>query len=255
MELIAGLESNLSLVLLAAVALCAGIVKGTVGFAMPTVLMSGLTLVLPPDQALGALILPTLLTNLWQALRQGMASAWQTIFRFRVFLVAGGLCLMFSAQLVPVLDVRWLFGLIGAPIAVFAIVQLAGWRPRLSARRPGSEATVGALTGLIGGVSGIWGPPTVTYLTAIGVPKAESMRAQGVIYGLGAVALAGAHSYSGVLTPEILPVAFLIVPTALLGLWIGFKIQDRLAQETFRKVILCVLILAGLNLLRRALVG
>ncbi|MFB1024878.1 MAG: sulfite exporter TauE/SafE family protein, partial [Octadecabacter sp.] len=66
-----------------AVAVLAGLVKGVVGFAMPMIFISGLTLVLPPEQALAALIVPTLVTNGWQALRQGIGSAIQTVGQLR----------------------------------------------------------------------------------------------------------------------------------------------------------------------------
>ncbi|SLN29233.1 sulfite exporter TauE/SafE family protein [Pseudooctadecabacter jejudonensis] len=255
MTALIGLESILSLALVFAVALLAGFVKGCVGFAMPTVMMSGLTLLLPPEQALAALIIPTLLTNTWQALRQGVRSAWQTVIRFRVFLAAGCVCLVASAQLVPVLNARALFGLIGGPILLFACAQLAGWRPVLGSRSSRVEAAVGGFTGLIGGVSGIWGPPTVSYLTAINVPKQDSVRAQGTIYGLGAVALAGAHIQTGVLRPDTLPLSLFLIPAALIGLAIGFRVQDKFDQATFRRATLLVLIVAGLNLLRRAVFG
>ena len=55
-----------------AVAFLAGLVKGLVGFAMPMVLISGLGSVVAPDLALAWLIMPTLVTNAWQALRQGL---------------------------------------------------------------------------------------------------------------------------------------------------------------------------------------
>lgn len=81
------------------------------------------------------------------------------------------------------------------------------------------------------------------------------MRAQGVIYGLGAVALAGTHIQTGVLRADTAPLTLTILPFALLGLWLGFKLQDRIAQDTFRYATLVVLVVAGLNLLRRAVMG
>jgi uncharacterized membrane protein YfcA len=51
------------------ITLLAGVVKGVVGFALPMVMISGLTLIMPPEIALAALILPTLVANLTQALR------------------------------------------------------------------------------------------------------------------------------------------------------------------------------------------
>lgn len=255
MEHFAGIESLLSLTFVLGVAVLAGLVKGVVGFAMPMILISGMALVLPPEMALAALILPTLVTNLWQALRQGLASAVQTIVQFRVFLLCGLVMLVISAQLVRVLDARILYGLIGGPVVVFSLMQLAGWQPKLSARSLKVDVAVGGFAGFIGGLSGVWGPPTVAYLTAVNTPKTEHMRAQGVIYALGAVALAGAHLQTGVLRAETLPLTLAILPCALLGLWIGFKLQDRIAQDTFRMATLIVLVVAGANLLRRAFMG
>ena len=255
METLVGLDNLLSLAFVVSVAVFAGLVKGVVGFAMPMILISGMTLVLPPQQALAALILPTLVTNLWQALRQGIPNALSTIKTYRVFLICGLVMLVLSAQLVRVLDVRILYGLIGGPVTVFAMLQLAGWSPRLSSGARVIEGGVGAFAGFIGGLSGVWGPPTVAYLTAVNTPKAEHMRAQGVIYGLGAVALAGAHIQTGVLRADTAPLTLTILPFALLGLWLGFKLQDRIAQDTFRYATLVVLVVAGLNLLRRAVMG
>lgn len=250
-----GLDSFYSVVFVLAVAVLAGLVKGVVGFAMPMIFISGLTLVLPPEQALAALIVPTLVTNGWQALRQGIGSAIQTVVQFRLFLACGLVMLVISAQLVRVLDARVLYGLIGTPVALFAALQLAGWHPKLAQRSARIEAAVGGFAGFIGGMSGIWGPPTVGYLTAIDTPKQEQMRAQGVIYGLAAVALAGSHIQTGVLRAASLPLTLTVLPFALVGVWLGFRIQDRIPQAAFRSVTLVVLVLAGVNLLRRAVFG
>ena len=44
-----------------------------------------------------------------------------------------------------------------------------------------------------------------------------------------------------------------VVVPGLIGLWAGFRISDRIDQATFRKATLWVLLIAGLNLLRKAL--
>ena len=93
----------LNLLVAFAIAALAGTVKGMVGFAMPMILVSGLSLFLPPDIALAGLILPTLVTNGMQALRQGAQAAWQSIYRFRIFLLVGLAFLLVSAQLVRIL--------------------------------------------------------------------------------------------------------------------------------------------------------
>lgn len=255
MEHFAGIDSYLLLIYVLAVAVAAGVVKGMVGFALPMILISGMTLVLQPDVALATLILPTLVTNLWQSLRQGVRSALQTVKRFKVFLLCGLVLLVISAQFVRVLEPRVLFGFIGGLVVVFVAMQITGWRTKHVQQSVRVEIAAGALAGFTGGLSGVWGPPTVAYLTALNTPKQEQMRAQGVIYGLGAVALAGAHVQTGVLRAETLPLTLAILPFTLAGVWIGFKLQDRIDQKTFRTATLLVLVVAGLNLLRRAVLG
>lgn len=237
------------------IAVLGGIVKGVVGFAMPMVVISGLSSFMDPELALAGLILPTLVANGTQALRQGLGPAWATAQRFWVYLCVGGVVLIGSAQLVRVLPIGVLLGFIGIPVTLFALLQLAGWRFALRRQRKDVEAGIGAFAGFLGGISGIWGPPTVLYLTALSTEKTEQMRAQGVIYGLGAVALVGAHIGSGVLREETVPLSLALIAPALLGQWLGGKVLDRIDQAAFKKATLFVLLVVGLNLIRRALMA
>ncbi|WP_293576910.1 sulfite exporter TauE/SafE family protein [Phaeobacter sp.] len=237
-----------------AIAVLAGLVKGLVGFAMPMILVSGLSLFLPPEIALAGLIFPTFVTNGMQALRQGAEAAWQSIKRFRIFLLVGLVFLLFSAQFVRVFPADVMLIVLGTLVTTFALLQLFGLAIPIRAATTRVEATVAAIAGFIGGFSGIWGPPTVAYLTALGTEKKEQMRVQGVIYGLGAVALLVAHLGSGVMRAETAPFSMALVPPAILGMWCGSQLQDRINQHTFRRATLIVLLIAGANLLRRGLV-
>lgn len=237
------------------IALVAGFIKGVVGFAMPLVLISGLTMFLPPELALAGLILPTVATNLFQALRQGFRAAWASTKLFKVFLIAGGLMLVLSAQLVTILPAKAMLLVIGVPITLFAIWQIAGYSFTLAERSRPIEVLVGGFAGAVGGVSGVWGPPTVAYLTALGTPKHDQMRVQGVIYGLGAIALLFAHVGSGVLRAETVPFSIAMILPALAGMWLGSQIMDRIDQASFKKATLFILLIAGANLIRRGLLG
>lgn len=253
MELLDLELSTIQLLCAGGIGVAAGFVKGVVGFAMPLVFLSGLTLFLPPELALAGLILPTLLTNLQQSLRQGFAAAWQTVRQFRFFLLAGGLTLVTVAQFVLVLPERLLVGILGVMVTTFVVLQLSGVRFQLRRQTARSDALVGAATGVFGGMAGVWGPPTVAYLTALDTQKGDQMRIQGVIYGLGAVALLGAHLGSGVLNTATLPFSVALVIPAVFGMWLGGLLGDRIDQQGFRRATLIVLLVAGLNLIRRAL--
>lgn len=238
----------------AGITLFAGMVKGAVGFAMPMVMISGLASILPADQALAALIVPTLVTNGIQAFRQGGRAAIESIVEYRRMLIALTLTIFVSAQLVPFIPQTLLLVALGLPIVSFALSQLAGWQFRFHADgRARAEVTAGVVGGFFGGISGVWGPPTIALLISLDASKAESIRVQGVVYLIGAAILAVAHLASGVLNPSTLPLSVILTLPGIIGLFIGFAIHDRLDQARFRHWTLVVLVVTGLNLLRRAL--
>lgn len=239
-----------------AIALFAGVVKGLVGFAMPLILISGMSSVVEPELALAGLLLPTLLSNLWQGFRQGVSAALGSLRDFVPFIAVGGVALVASAQLVRVVPSQAMFVLIGVPVVLFTGLQLMGWRPFLGeAQRVRAQLAVGAIAGAMGGFSGTWGPPTVLLLVALDTPKLDQVRIQGVLYALGSVVLLLAHVGSGVLRQETLPFALFTVVPALAGMWLGLKLQDRTPQLVFQRVTLLVLFVAGLNLIRRGVMG
>ncbi|HHB80920.1 MAG TPA: sulfite exporter TauE/SafE family protein [Aliiroseovarius sp.] len=238
------------------VTLVAGFVKGAVGFAMPMIMISGMGSFIPAETALAALIVPTVATNAFQAVRGGWRAVRDGVWRYRRYLSTMLLLIALSSQLVSVLPQAVLLLVLGVPVVLFTLVQLAGWRLTIPpARRNGAELGVGAIAGALGGVSGVWGPPTVMFLTAINAPRNEQMRVQGVIYGLGAVVLFLSHLKSGVLNAHTVPLSIVMLVPSLAGLWLGFALHDRLDQARFRKLTLIVLAVAGLNLIRRGVGG
>lgn len=238
------------------VGIAAGFVKGAVGFAMPTILISGLGSILPAEIALAALILPTVATNAVQALRGGVRAAARTAWSLRVYIGVVLVVMLFAAQLVPVLPGSTVFLALGIPVTLFAAIQLTGWQPVMhGGRRWAYDVGIGAMAGVSGGISGIWGPPTVTYLLAVNTPKDQQLRAQGVIYGLGSVMLVAAHLKSGILSAQSAPFSALLIVPALIGMYAGVQVSDRLDQQRFRSLTQVVLVLAGLNLVRRGIWG
>ena len=135
------------------VAVGAGMVKGIVGFAMPMIFVSGLSTFLAPELALAGLILPTLCTNVIQALRQGPTAAWNSVKKFKVFLVFGLLTLIVGAQLVRLLPLPIMLLIIGLPITLFALLQLTGVDVKLPGQTFRVAAGVGAFAGFMGGLS------------------------------------------------------------------------------------------------------
>ncbi|WP_284166021.1 sulfite exporter TauE/SafE family protein [Frigidibacter sp. SD6-1] len=237
-----------------AVTLFAGFVKGAIGFAMPMIMMSAFTAFLPPPVALAFLILPTFVTNLTQAFRQGRRAAIESARAFRLHIAAVLVFLFLSAQFVTFIPKAPMEAALGLPILAFALWQLSGRPMALKVEhRARAELALGVIGGLYGGISGIWGPPLIVLLLSLRTEKQEMMRVQGVVFLIGSAALCAAHLTSGVLNAETLPVSALLVIPALLGNRLGLAIQDRLDQERFRRWTLILLAVTGANLTRQAL--
>ncbi|WP_425092755.1 sulfite exporter TauE/SafE family protein [Tropicimonas sp. S265A] len=243
-----------TLLFLLFVAVFAGIVKGAVGFAMPLVMMSGLSAVLPVPIALAGLILPTLVMNVWQALRGGVGALWRATQKYWRLLSIVLVFIFLSGQLVVALPEALLSAMIGVPITFYAASQLLGWRLRVAPRHHRrAEVGTGIVAGFFGGFSGIWGPPIVAYLTALDTPKAEQVRAQGLLYGMGSVAFLITHLRTGVLTGISLQFSAALLVPAAIGMAVGFWLQDKMDQARFRQATMVLLLVAGLNLIRRSL--
>lgn len=248
--------SLIALLLSCFITIFAGFVKGATGFAMPMIMISGLASVIGAEAALAALILPTLATNAAQALRQGLLQAAKSALRFRLYLGIVLVCIVGSAQLVTLMPRNLLFLTIGLPVVVFSLSQIVGYRLTIKPEhRTRAEVIIACIAGFSGGLSGVWGPPTVAYLTAIEAEKKEQIRVQGVVYGAGALVLMLAHIKSGIFNTESAKLSALMLVPAFGGMFIGLRVQDRLDQAKFRKATLLVLTIAGLNLIRRGLMG
>lgn len=234
----------------------AGFTKGVVGFALPMVAVSGLGTFLPATYAVAGLLLPALLTNIWQALRDGPGVAMATTRSWwrLVLIVLATICVV--APFVAIMSQQLLFVILGVGVTGFALLQISGWTPSTRmVSHPAAEWISGLLAGLFGGLAAVTGPPIVVYLLARGVQKAEQVRLQGIIFFLGLVALVIIHGQTGILDARTATLSALLIVPAFAGMAIGLWVQDRLDQNTFRKATLIVLVLAGLNLLRRGLLG
>jgi len=239
-----------------AITLFAGLVKGAVGFAMPMIMMGAFSSFLPPEVALAGLILPTFVTNLSQAFRQGLQPALDTAQTYWRMLVATVVFIVISAAFVRVIPHTVFLLILGVPITTFAVAQLAGvpMAFKLQHRRR-AEWVLGAIGGIYGGLSGIWGPPLLVYLLSIGADKRETVRVQGVVFLIGAFVLLLAHLQSGVITLETGAFSVALTFPAQLGQMAGTWVQDRLDQRRFRRWTQVLLVLTGLNLARLALLG
>jgi hypothetical protein len=238
------------------VTMLGGFVKGAVGFAQPLIMISGMGIFIAPELVVAGLIIPIVATNFWQVSRAGLGPARAALIEHWRYIALVCVMILVSAQFVRQIPADTMFIVLGVPVVVLCLIQLVGWRPQIAPRwRRPFEWGAGTVSGILGGLAGTWGPPTVLYLLALNTPRERQMAVQGVIYGLGSVMLLAGHLKSGILNAETWGFSAILVLPALAGMWLGFRLGDRFDQDRFRKVTLLVLIVAGANLIRRGVMG
>ncbi|MDX5435468.1 MAG: sulfite exporter TauE/SafE family protein, partial [Halomonas sp.] len=112
----------LLLVLVAATFVVAGLVKGVIGMGMPTVSLALLAATVGLPSAMALLLVPTIVTNVWQALVGGYLR--QILRRLWPFLVASVVTVWLGVGILARVDVRWLSGLLGVLLAFYALAGL-----------------------------------------------------------------------------------------------------------------------------------
>ena len=241
-----------TLLAIAAVFLLAGFVKGVVGFGLPTVALALLTVTVGLTQAMALMLIPALVSNIWQSLAGG--GAQQVAKRIWPFLAAAGLFILLGAQALTRIEVRWLAALLGVILVVYALVSLAGLRLSFSARQARwAGPLIGAANGVLTGMTGSYVVPGVLYLQGIGLARDQLIQAMGMLFLTSTVALGLALGGSGLLDAALgFTSAAALVP-ALAGMALGQKLRRTLPEPLFRRVFFAALLALGGYIIARAL--
>lgn len=228
--------------------LLAGFVKGVVGLGLPTVSLALLTAALGLPQAMALLLVPSFVTNLWQALAGG--SALSILRGHAAFFLLATVTVWLGALALTRLDSDFLSGLLGVLLVTYAAVNLIGFKPAIPAAHRGwLGPTFGAANGILTGMTGSFVVPGVMYLQAIGLSRNELVQAMGLLFTLSTLALALALGNNRLLDTELgLLSAAALVP-ALAGMAIGQKVRGRMSEARFRTALFSALLLMGFYLL------
>ncbi|MFD1702495.1 sulfite exporter TauE/SafE family protein [Methylopila henanensis] len=225
----------------------AGLVKGVTGMGLPTVAMGLLAAVMPPATAAALLLLPSLVTNLWQ-LAAG-PDPLGAVRRFWPMMAGVAVATTAAAGALSGDDARLASAALGGVLALYAALGLSGWRPTLR-ERAGRRlaAPVGLVTGAVTGATGVFVIPAVPYLQALGLEKEELVQALGLSFTVSTLALgAGLALHGGLPAPAIGGSAAALIPAGL-GMAAGTKLRRVIAPETFRTLFFAGLLALGLYL-------
>ena len=132
----------LTIVAVFATFLIAGAVKGVIGLGLPTISLALLTVAIDLPSAMALLLVPSFVTNLWQATIGGEGKA--IVRRLWPFLLMGTVTVWLGSTALTRIDLAWLSALLGALLITYAAVSLAGVRPAITSRQ---ELWLGPLLG------------------------------------------------------------------------------------------------------------
>ncbi len=230
----------------------AGFVKGVTGLGLPTVAIGLLSLAMRPAEAAALLVVPTLVTNVWQlAAGPSFLALVRRLSLMMLAICAGtwagaGLLIGSGAGRAT----AWL----GAALVVYAATGLLKLRLRVPARaEPYRSPAIGVATGVVTAATGVLTIPAVPYLQALGLGRDDLVQALGLSFTVSTVALAGDLASAGVVPASLAGTSLLAVVPALAGMLLGQRVRTRIRPETFRICFLIGLLVLGADLALRGL--
>ncbi len=235
--------------LLAALGIFAGgAVKGLAALGLPLVAIPLVTLVVGLKQAVALLAVPMIVSNFVQSFQGGNFRA--SVAEFRVLGLVVFVFAIVGTQLLVRLPQRALELAMG--LALIALPLFLHVRPDIvvsRAQRRWADPAVGALAGLLGGIAAYYGPPLMIYVLGMRLPKDRFVSGISLLYWIAGLGLfIGVYS-SGIGDFALFGASVLmLVPTGV-GMWLGQRIQLRLSEAAFGRLILCVYLATGATFL------
>lgn len=246
-----GATEGIPLLVVAAVFFFAGFVKGVVGLGLPTVSVAILAQLMTPAAAAGLLLVPSLLTNVWQTRPvHTLGPLLRRLAPMQLALVAGTLA---TAAILGAPAGNWARVALGVALVAYAAWGLTGAHLTLDTRRERLLGPVfGAATGAVTAATGSFVMPAVPYLQALGLPRVSLVQAMGVSFTVSTIALAIGLGSNAALPLRVLATSTLMLLPSLLGMSLGQWLGERMSPAFFRLLLLWALALLGAQMLVRA---
>jgi len=224
--------------------LIAGMVKGITGLGLPTVSLALLTVALDIPTAMALLLVPSFVTNIWQAFVGGNTAV--ILRRCWPFLVPATLFVGLGSLALTRIDMSLLSALLGALLVTYSAMSLFGMELRVTPRH---ERWIGPLLGVVNGIlTGMTGSfvlPGVMFLQAMGLSRDQLIQSMGMLFFLSTLALAVALQGSALLTAEHGLISLMALIPAIGGMVAGQHIRKQFSEPLFRKIFFSALFILG----------
>lgn len=234
----------------------AGTVKGAIGLGLPTVSMGLLSLMMPPGQAAALLLLPSLITNLWQLLCGPMLGA--LCRRLWPMMLCVTLGTLLSAGALTASDGRLAPLALGVCLIGYALLGFTRFNGRISATAepwlgPWLGPLCGLVTGVLTGATGVFVIPAVPYLNALGLARDDLVQALGLSFTVSTLALAAGLAWHQALPGALLGGSLLALLPALGGMWLGGIVRRHCSPLIFRRCFFSGLLVLGAEIVWRGM--
>src|SRR5262245_10642449 len=226
--------------------------RGVVGLGLPTVAMGLLAVVMTPAQAAALLVVPSFLTNAWQAMGPELLPLTRRLWSMLLGICAGTWA---GAGLITAADGAQASAALGAVLALYGVLGLTAVEFPVPGRlEPWLSPAIGVATGVVTAATGVYMIPSAPYLQAIGLEKDRLVQALGLSFTVSTLALAVALARDGVFGVPVARASLAVLAPALLGMALGQWLRARVREETFRVVFFAASLLLGAYLVLHALV-
>jgi len=224
----------------------AGMIKGMIGLGLPAVSMGLLTIAMSPFQAASLLIVPSMITNIWQLFAEGRV--WTFVRRFWSLLF--GIVIGSVWSFLPTLSQshgKTSEILLGSMLVLYGLYGLCVKKlPHLAAHERWLSPLVGYIGGAVTVATGVVIIPVVPYLQSLHLNRDELVQALGLTFTVSTICLAVFlhHNPMQGITLDY-RLSAVALAAALVGMWLGKKIRYQLNEQRFRRLFFMGLVALG----------
>ena len=240
-------------VLVVLVFFVAGTIKGLIGFGLPTVSIAILAAFLGLIEAMTLMLLPSLITNLFQ----GLVGKYliRLIRRYWSMFIFGAVFTWLSSSLLSTGHAATFAVILGVVLTLYGISSLYSLQlPSPGSRERWISPLVGIVSGGITGITGVFLVPAVGYLQALRMERDELIQAIGLWVTVATLSLAFSLKDHDLFSNELGLLSLTAVLPALLGMWVGRVLRPRLSESAFRHLFFAALMLLGVYISVSAIV-
>ena len=231
-------------VLVVLVFFVAGTIKGLIGFGLPTVSIAILAAFLGLIEAMTLMLLPSLITNLFQ----GLVGKYliRLIRRYWSMFIFGAVFTWLSSSLLSTGHAATFAVILGVVLTLYGLSSLYSLQlPSPGSRERWISPLVGMVSGGITGITGVFLVPAVGYLQALRMERDELIQAIGLWVTIATLSLAFSLKDHDLFSNELGLLSLTAVLPALLGMWVGRILRPRLSESAFRHLFFAALMLLG----------